>query len=797
MPICFHCGLPADQSIVALLQGRQRQFCCIGCQAVAQAIEAGGLGDFYRHREQVSSPVQTSATDFSAYDIAAVQEDFVLSFEQGLKQAQLYLVGIRCAACVWLIEKHLLRYPGIISVSVNASSHRGVVCYDPEKVALSAIFAALSDIGYQAQPLVAQALQNHWQGEQRSQLLRLGVAGIGMMQSGMVAVALHAGALQGMEDHWQALLRWVNLLMTLPILLFSAQPFFKSAWRALLARHLVMDVSVAIALSLAFSASVYATVTNSGEVYFDSIAMFTFFLLLGRYFENRVRFRNHQATAQFQCLLPLTAVLQEGRGRRTVPLKQIALGDHLWVAPGTVFPCDGTVAEGVSEADEALLTGEPLAQKKQVGDRVLAGSFNGSTGLVVRVQAVGNTTELAAIEQLLAVAQRQRPRQLALADRMAAHFVALVLLLTLAAWGFWWWLDSAKALWVALSVLVVTCPCALSLATPTVLAAATNQLRNRGMLVTGENALETLDKVDVAVLDKTGTLSQGLVAVTEVNLLADLSQDVVLQLAAALEGGSSHPIARAFQTIQSSFAVDNRSANMGAGVAGRIDGTTMRLGTPDFAFPAGKLQYPSAGLWLLLADEHRALAWIRLQDPLRPTAYKCVAQLQALGIRCILLSGDRSENVAAVAATVGIDEWQAGLLPGDKLDYVKRLQSQGHKVFMLGDGINDLPVLGGADVSCAMGSATRLAQTKADCVLLGDNLSQLPNTLKLAHQARRIIRQNLAWAFLYNAAALPLAICALVPPWAAAIGMSTSSLVVVLNALRVGRGAPDVTTGGE
>jgi Cu2+-exporting ATPase len=760
----------------------------LGCQAVAQAIAGQGLDDFYRFREQLNTRPQTVATRFEAYDLLAVQEDFVERAADGTATANLFVSGINCAACVWLIEKHLQAIAGVEQVQVNASTHRARIKVRPEQLRISDLFQALVDIGFQPQPLIGHAEQELWQKDQRDYLLRMAVAGIGMMQAGMVAVALHAGDFQGMDPHWVGVLRWVNLVLTLPIMLFSAKPFFVGALRALRMRRLVNDVSISTALILAFSASVYATVTRSGDVYFDSVAMFAFFLLLGRYLEKRARYANFKASARFHNLLPMTVNRVRPDGAlEMIPFKQLRPGERVVVAPGAAFPCDGEILDGRSEADESLLTGEATPRAKAPGDPVYAGTYNGGTPLTVRVDTVGGGTRLAAIEHLVQLAEQERPRQVTLADQIAARFVGSVLTIAALVGAIWYWIDPSKAFWVSLSVLVVSCPCALSLATPTVLTVAVSYLRRCGVLVTDGQVFESLNAVTHVVFDKTGTLTDGALRIVETRCLAEVEEAEILALAGALESGSSHPIARAFADFGQALAVSNRSSMAGAGVAGIVEGTAFRLGTPSFAAPNQTLVYPGEGLWLLLADEQRPLAWIRLEDQLRPHAADCIATLRNLGCRPVLLSGDRPENVSAVATQLGIQEWHGGLLPDDKLRHVRDLQAQGGKVLMVGDGINDLPVLSGADVSCAMGSATRLAQTRADCILLGEDLQQIPVAVNFARRVRAVIKQNLTWAIIYNLCALPLAAAGLVPPWLAAIGMSSSSVLVVVNSLRVGR----------
>lgn len=784
---CYHCGLPASPAYRSVLNDVSRDFCCVGCQAVAHAIVDTGLADFYRYREADSLTPETSANDFLIYDRADLQRDFVRAVDGQTHSARLYIGGVTCAACVWLIEKYLHNIRGIVQVTVNTGSQQAVVVFHPDVIQLSDIFQRLTAIGFAPQPLVAQARRDNWQRERRQDLMRLGVAGIGMMQAGMVSVGLHAGDMQGMEPQFQHLLRWVCMLLTAPVLFYSAQPFYLAAWRALRLGHIIMDTPVSVALTLAFSASVYATVSQSGDVYFDSVAMFTFFLLLGRYVEKVIRYKNWLAAAGRAQLLPVTAERIETDGAVTViPARDLQIGDRVQVAAGSVFPCDGVITEGRSESVEALITGESMPVPKQPGDAVVAGSLNGGSPLRVRATAVGSGTQVAAIEQLMEQAELSRPSQVAVADRIARRFSPTILTIAAAVFLFWWFYDADRALWVTLSVLVVTCPCALSLATPTAVAAATHRLRQSGWLLTGEAALETLARSTHVVFDKTGTLTRGALQVAQVIPLDDRSSRAILDIAGALEQGSAHPIARAFQHHRPGLMVTGQQVDVGEGVSGYIDGHLFRLGTPVFA-TGDKLSWPGPGLWLLMSEDRRPTGWIRLDDSLRNSAQPGVHQLHMQGLEVTLLSGDRTGNVRDVATELGLTQWSGELLPADKVERVRALQARGDIVLMVGDGVNDVPVLAAADVSIAMGSATQLAQTRADAVLLNEDLLQIPFLRTMAVRVRRVIVQNLSWAIGYNAVALPFAISGWIPPWLAALGMSASSMIVVLNAWRIQR----------
>ncbi|HEY8569832.1 heavy metal translocating P-type ATPase [Microbulbifer sp.] len=810
---CYHCGLPvaAGSNYFVQIDGARRAMCCPGCEAVAGAIVAGGLDNFYRFREQSSLRPESSAQSdrWSAYDLPEVQGEFVRDFEpQGrtgqtgaLKVASLLVSGITCAACVWLIEKHLLAFPGVERVSVNASTHRAQIVFDPAQISVSQLFASLAAIGYRPAPATAANSERLILQERRAAMRRLGVAGLGTMQVMMFAIALYFGASKGIEREFELFFRWVSLIVATPVVCYAAQPFFAAAWRALRSGQLVMDVPVSLAIGLAYGASVYATVFETGEVYFESISMFTFFLLLGRAVEMRARHRAGLASGGLAQLLPLAAQRLRVAGDDTVvesvPVTALKVGERILLRPGDTIPVDGVVTDGASGVDESILTGESALQQKVVGSQVFAGSVNSDSSLTVEVTAAGKSTRLSAIEKLVERAQLDKPAQVALADRLAGRFIAAVLFIAVAAFVFWWQVAPERAFWIALSVLVVTCPCALSLATPAALAAATLRLQQLGLLVARGHVLETLPTLTRVIFDKTGTLTEGQPRLRAiVPLRAGVSDMDIREIAAALEAHSSHPLARAFQPwVGKRSARDLRSVT-GRGVSGLCGGVNYRLGRADFvregfADAVPSLQIPSEpGQWLLLGDSSGSVAWLGLGDDVRESAAESVAQLQDQGLAAELLSGDQSAEVPRLAGLTGIDTFRAGASPEQKLAHLQSLQAGGERLLMVGDGINDVPVLSGADVSVAMMSAADLAQSRADAILLQGDLRALPRAFELARKCRTIIRQNLAWAILYNLVALPLAFLGLVPPWAAAIGMSLSSLIVVVNALRLSRWQP-------
>lgn len=769
--------------------------CCPGCQAVAQAIIDGGMSDFYRYRTVKSAnpgeQVNEALDRLKLYDQPRLQESFVQSQEENRRETALILEGIVCAACVWLNERHVKSLPGVIDFRVNYSTHRARLQWDDSQIHLSDILAAIAAIGYVAHPFDPGRQQQVYDKERSAALRRLAVAGVGAMQVMMFAVALYAGAYQGMEDNIRQFLRWVSLLVTTPVVLYSARSFFDSAWRDLRRRQLGMDVPVSLAILAAFSASAWATFSGSGEVYFDSVCMFTFFLLAGRFLEMGARHKAGQAAEELVRLLPATATRLTANGSEVVAVADLAPGDRVLVKPGESVPADGLVLEGVSSIDESLLSGESLPLAKQAGDDLVGGTVNVESPLTMEVRCVGEDTVLSAIVRLLDRAQTEKPRVAQLADQVAAWFVGAILLLAAGVYLYWVGHGGAEeAFWITLSVLVVTCPCALSLATPAAITAATGNLTRQGLLTTRGHALEALGKATHAVFDKTGTLTLGRLTLSDVRLTGELGREAALAVAAALEGQSEHPVARAIVSAADTAAVAKSvQAIPGQGIEGEVDGRRYRLGSPAFVSAwIGSLpdmgQHPGSTR-IFLACEGELLAVFDLSDEVRPDAADTLHALRTLGLQVELLSGDSPEAVARLAEELKLDIAHGGMSPQDKMEHIRRLQHQGAVVAMVGDGVNDAPVLSAAQVSVAMGGGTQIARASADMILLSEHLGHLAEGVKVARRSRAVIRQNLAWALVYNAIALPLAASGQLAPWMAAIGMSFSSLVVVLNALRL------------
>lgn len=792
---CYHCGLPvpAGSHFHARVLGEVRQLCCPGCQAVAEAIVKGGLESYYQHRSDAAinpeALPKVLGEELALYDRADVQQPFV-RHEGELASTSLMIEGISCAACGWLIERHVRNLAGVAEASLNLSNHRLQVRWSDTALPLSELLAELRRIGYAAHPYQADQAAERLASENRRSLRQLGVAGLLWMQVMMATMATWPEFNIDLSAGMDSILRWTALLLTTPIVFYCCTDFFKGALRDLRTRHLTMDVSVSLAIAGAYLAGIWSTITGHGELYFDAVGMFALFLLAGRYLERRARERTAAATAQLVNLLPASCLRLDAAGQsERVLLSELKLGDRVLVQPGGLIPADGRILSGQSSIDESVLTGEYLPLPRAPGDAVTAGTLNVEGPLTVAVDALGDDTRLSAIVRLLERAQSDKPKLAEIADRVSQWFLVIVLLAAAVVGLVWWYIDPQRAFWIVLALLVATCPCALSLATPTALTTATGTLHKLGLLLTRGHVLEGLNHIDTVVFDKTGTLTEGRLTLTAVHPLGSEDADRCLALAAALENRSEHPIARAFgRAPQPADSVDSVP---GLGLEGHVGGRQLRIGQASFVAALYAGEAPpipgDQGQWLLLADTTGPLAWFVLDDRLRDDALALLSACRKRGWKTLLLSGDSSPMVGRIAEELGIDEARGGLTPADKLVRLQAMQAAGARVLMLGDGVNDVPVLAAADISIAMGSATDLAKTSADAVLLSNRLQSLVSAFQVARRSRRIIIENLAWASLYNGLILPFAAVGWVTPLWAALGMSASSLLVVLNALRLTR----------
>lgn len=791
--------------------------CCPGCAAVADVIEKEGLGDYYSHRtanpKSLKGAILQDLDQLLVYDHEAIQRTFVVVQQGSVRQANLALEGIECAACIWLNERHLRSLPGVSEVSINYSTQQASVTWDNESIHLSDILAAIHAIGYKAHPFDANR-QQIVLAEQRKTLLRqIGVAAALGMQVMILTVALYAGDWYGMEAEFEQFFRRVALLLTLPVLVYSGRSFFKNAITDLRLKRVGMDVPVSIGIGLAFLASTWHVISGEGAVYFESVCMFILFLLAARYFELSSRMRAMRAAQGIGAIKPLSARrLLDGNitGRQeNVAAIDLKEDDLVVIRPGDTIAADGVVVSGESGIDESILTGESLPVSRGPGQPVIGGSINTRSPLVVRVTRVGNESLLAEIDRLLSQAFAEKPAIGQLADRVAAYFVATILVLAVLVAIFWFLHGEPRWLAITISVLVVSCPCALSLAVPTAISATIARLMRDKILVTSETALETLPKTTLFVFDKTGTLTLGKPAITRVDQFKNGHQvpqnpgdnDRLIHIAAALESGSEHPMAQAFMRAVGNDAelsfVESAKSMPGAGVCGRIDGCNYWLGNPALIESQTSATLPdgfhsscidSSESEIFLATDSEVMGRFHLRDELRPDSKATIDALEARGMKTILLSGDDERVARAVADELGMDEVIADCTPADKLDAVKRWQSAGEIVTMVGDGINDAPVLAGANVSFSTHGASAMAISSADIVSLSKQIYAVVSTYDCSKRTLTIMKQNLIWAIGYNALAVPAAALGLVAPWLAALGMSLSSLIVISNATRLKSG---------
>ncbi|QSX77650.1 heavy metal translocating P-type ATPase [Agrilutibacter solisilvae] len=799
---CYHCGEALPPSPARLqMDGVEQAFCCDGCAAAAHWIRDAHLQDYYRLRSAPAGRVAPDAAALAAADLTLWDREEVLAEHarniRGGRELTLLTDGMRCAACAWLVDRALTREPGVLEVTANAVTGRVRIAWDPAVTPLSRPLARLAALGYRPWLATGEARERARRDERGRWLLRLGVAGLGAMQAMMFAEASYLDTTGSMSMPMRDFLRWVTFLVATPVVFYAGWPFLAGCWREVRHRRLGMDTLIATSTLLAYGASVVETVRGGAHVWFDAAVMFVFLLLAARMLEQRVRSR---ASAQVDALArarPAFATRENADGdSEMVPVSALRTGEITRVAAGEAVPADGDLLSDEASFEESLLTGEPLPVRKRAGAPVFAGSVCREQAARIRITATGGGTRLSQLASLVERAQEHRPAVARKADRIAAAFVVALLLATAPVYLAWLQYQPARAFEVALALLVISCPCALSLSVPAALAAAHGALARIGVLPVQAQALERLAAATDVVFDKTGTLSDGSPSLGEVETFDGFDRVRAIRIAAALERDSGHALAAAFtqacrSTLSSHSAPWSKAltaagvvAVAGRGIEGIVEGRRWRLGTSAFAGGGDD----DGAIWL--AEGSRRVARFLITERERADAAQAIGQLRAQGLALHLCSGDAATAVARFAAALGLDSAHSRQTPEAKLDQVRGLQHAGRVVAMVGDGLNDAPVLAGADVSFAIGEGAPLAHQAADFVLSVPALARIPAAIDLARRTRRIIRQNFAWAIAYNVVALPLAAMGLVTPWLAALGMALSSLTVTLNALRLSRGGP-------
>ncbi len=802
---CFHCGLPIppEAGFHARLDDAERDFCCFGCQSVSSAIYEAGLQGYYQRTPEgvLLGPPPEPPKDIEIYDFDEVQQEFTTCSGE-VRDIHLLVEGIHCAACVWLIERGLGRTPGVQSANVNLAAKRLHLRWDNSQSKLSDLIRALARIGYSAVPYDPESAEGAIQKTNRAMLYRLFFAGFAMMNMLWISIALYSGADQ---DEFRQFFHWMGLALATPTLMYSAYPFYRGAYGGLRGGHLTMDMPIAIGLSVTYAYSLYVTVAHSaiGEVYFDTVTNLTFVILIGRYLEGMFRHQAVSATKRLMELQPRVALVMLNGQEQMTPIRGVKPGDHVLVKPGYKVPVDGVVLEGHSAVDESMLSGESAPVSKSAGAQVFAGTVNSNGALLVEVRAQLQDTTLSRIIRLVEEAQSSKAPIQRLADSIVPWFVLVTIICATITFFIWNSHDFEIALMAATSVLIITCPCALGMATPMSIAVASGLGAKHGILVKNGLVLETLSKVTHFVFDKTGTLTEGKMSVAEVRVATGEEEDSVLRHAAAVERYSEHSVAKAVvaeselrKLSQRDLDVTGFQATAGLGVEAIVAGQAVLLGSAEWLARNGvsldeALQARAHALetqamsCVYMAQHGKHVALFALADKLRGDAQQLVNELRASGISMTLLSGDRRPVAEAVARQLGGMEVIAEVLPQDKDRVIQRLQQGGAVVAMVGDGVNDAPALIRADVGIALGSGTDVSVESADIVLMYNELDKVRQATLLSRRTLLTIKQNIGLSFVYNAIMVPLAMMARVSPLVAAISMPISSLIVIGNAARI------------
>ncbi len=803
--LCYHCGLKVPQGSRWKLniEGRERIVCCAGCLAASSMILDAGLGKYYHFRETAKAtalltPGLSNKTDneldYSYLDDTKTQRHFVTRKSEDLSEASLIISGIRCAACVWLLEKYLGNQSGITNVRVNLANQRAFIQFAPDKIPVSQLFVLIHQLGYQAAPYKPSAARLVYQQDKKEHLKRLGLAGLVMMQVMMFSFSMYAGAFEGMAEDYKNLFRYASLMLVTPVMLYSARPFFVSALAGLRAGVPGMDMPVSLALASAFVFSVWNTLVGAGETYFDTVSMFVFFLLAGKYLEFLARYHSLRTANDLLSAFPTHAALivsgnqsKNAGDEKIVLVEDLDPGDHIRVRAGAIIPADGLLLDKKATVDQSALSGESIPIRLRENDPVFAGAINLESTMHISVTATAEAGVVSRIVRLSERAAQEKPHIAAIADAVARRFTVFVLMVASLCAVWWGMNDPDNGFSVVLSVLIICCPCALSLATPAALTVATSRLGGIGFLVSKAHVLERMASVKEVVFDKTGTLTEGKLTIDQVIVSADMSEQECLQIAAALENGLEHPVARAFEGL-SRLTAENREQVAGRGVSGCVDGCWYRIGKPVFACPGKEIACPGGtGIWILMATQSSPVAWFRIADQIRLDSLAGIEHLESMGIKVHMVTGDAIQTAGEVGAKLGIVSTHGDVSPEQKMQFIKSLEDRQQEVVMVGDGINDIAALGLATTSIAMADASDFVQAQTDAVLLSNRVNDIGRAVQFGRKTRRVIHQNLVWALAYNLVALPLALMGLVVPWLAALGMSSSSLIVVGNAWRLSR----------
>ncbi|HHL31198.1 MAG TPA: cadmium-translocating P-type ATPase [Oceanospirillales bacterium] len=791
MNSCFHCHeqIPKNVKIHAEIDGVPQAMCCYGCKAVAEFINKEGYCEFYDYRGD-SEPLlkaQVAAEKWRQYDEDINFNSYCKATSDNSYKVSIFVEGMYCSACGWLLDKYLKQQLGIQQVKLNTITKILQVEFDLSDIKLSQILTAINYLGYQ--PILNKGQDKGYLNTQERKLAlkRLIVAGFGMMFIMTLSVPLYSADYSGIDPTIRRFFSLVSLLVATGVFFYSGVSFLNNAYRDLRNRHLGMDVPVALSISLAYGVSSWNVLSaNGATIYFDSMVMFVFFLLAGRYVEMTVRHQGMSANDALESMIPNSVAVLNNGHIKTVPIDSLVKGDVINVESGGTIAIDGEVIHGQASINESLITGESQSVKRNVGDMVMAGTVLDSGSVQIKSTAIGDETLLAGLSELLQKAQLQKPETLQLVDKIASWFVAIVLLLAAATATYYSIYQADKTLITVLAVLVATCPCALSLATPAALTAASVSLMKQGILINNLDAISKITKIKYWFFDKTGTLTEAHMSISGITNFSHLSGAELLKYAAALEHHSSHPLASAFNDYyDEQISVKQYHELANKGIAARINNDLWKIGTHKWCELDAAQRINSQHSVIYLSKNKQLMAVFELQNKMRQGTLQLIQYLQKQHKNISIISGDKTTVVEAIAKALNIKQFFAEQTPEQKINTIHQHQSQAHATVMVGDGINDAPVLAQSDVSISFNQGTQLARSASDLIVMGNSLQSIIKLLAISQKTNNIIRQNIIWALVYNLSVTPLAIMGYLSPWMAAIGMSVSSLFVVLNAKRI------------
>lgn len=791
---CFHCGLDInnnEKNHIIKLSKKTYFFCCIGCLAVTKFILDNGFKDYYKNRNNFGNKIDEHflKNNFNIYDESKTLDKFSEK-KKNLTSVVLSIEGITCSACTWLIERYINKIYGVENISINLITSKANIIWDIKKVNLSTLLNNFLKIGYKAYPYNLKTEEKKNKLEFKKELKKIIVSGLGMMQIMMLSASLYVGEIKDMHYMYWIFIRWMCCIISFPVMMYSGRDIFYSSYRSIKNKSLGMDFTVSLSLLIAFIASINNLINNDGEIYFDSICMFIFFLLFGKFLEMKARHHSSDIIYSLQNLNENTATVIKDNINKEILIDDIAIDDKILIKPGSIIPVDGKIIDGETNINESMLTGESNPVYKKIDSHVIGGTTNIDNTITIKATQTYIHSTINIIIKTLEQITFTKPKINSVADTIANYFIFFVLVITLLVSAIWISLGENNIFNIILSMLVITCPCALSLATPIAMTSATNSLIKIGFLITKEHTINALNKVTDVIFDKTGTLTHNYFILRKVKINKQFNIKEILSIVYILEKKSNHPISKAFTKFKYLVQEENNNCSIknyvGLGIEGKIKEHIYRFGKYDFIKNwTKKISIDKKNFSLILADKNNILAYFKLENPIREKTNILIDKIQKLNLNIHILSGDSSDDVDTIANILRINNKNKNISVKGKVKYIKKLINEKKITLMVGDGVNDAPALKTAHISIAMGSGADLAKINSDAILLNNSLLNIYKAIKQSKKTTQIINQNIIWAIVYNVIGLLVASLNVITPYYAAIGMSSSSLIVALNSLRL------------